>query len=174
MNGPIAAVVIFFLLMCVKRLLLSLTPLLRYDTHGHTKHTQKITYRERLAHTYIFFSFFLSRQVRARRMTVGPRAIQSKNAATSLLEREKAWGARQWKHSRMPLKVIDSCTTCSSYVHTWIHFCYVLCTNIITMTHTINSNTNLLSIDIKRTHTQMKKSPGGEKGSGKEMRRDRK
>ena len=33
MNGPTAAVVIFFLLMCVKRLLLSLTPLLRYDTH---------------------------------------------------------------------------------------------------------------------------------------------
>ena len=32
MNGPTAAVVIFFLLMCVKRLLLSLTPLLRYDT----------------------------------------------------------------------------------------------------------------------------------------------
>ena len=33
MNGPTAVVVIFFLLMCVKRLLLSLTPLLRYDTH---------------------------------------------------------------------------------------------------------------------------------------------
>ena len=32
MNGPTAAVVIFFLLMCVKRLLLSLTPLLQYDT----------------------------------------------------------------------------------------------------------------------------------------------
>ena len=37
MNGPTAAVVIFFLLMCVKRLLLSLTPLLRYDTHTHTQ-----------------------------------------------------------------------------------------------------------------------------------------
>ena len=37
MNGPTAAVVIFFLLMCVKRLLLSLTPLLRYDTHTHTR-----------------------------------------------------------------------------------------------------------------------------------------
>ena len=35
MNGPTAAVVIFFLLMCVKRLLLSLTPLLPYDTHAH-------------------------------------------------------------------------------------------------------------------------------------------
>ena len=32
-NGSTAAVVIFFLLMCVKRLLLSLTPLLWYDTH---------------------------------------------------------------------------------------------------------------------------------------------
>ena len=40
------------------------------------------------------------------------------------------------------------------------------------MTHTINSNTNLLSIDITRTHTQMRKSPRGEKESGKEMRRD--
>ena len=36
MNRPTAAVVIFFLLMCMKRLLLSLTPLLRYDTHTHT------------------------------------------------------------------------------------------------------------------------------------------
>ena len=36
MNGPTAAVVIFVLLMCVKRLLLSLTPSLRYDTHTHT------------------------------------------------------------------------------------------------------------------------------------------
>ena len=36
MNGPTAAVVIFFLLMCVKCLLLSLTPLLRYDTDTHT------------------------------------------------------------------------------------------------------------------------------------------
>ena len=36
MNGPTAAVVIFFLLMCVKRLLFSLTPLLRYDTHTHS------------------------------------------------------------------------------------------------------------------------------------------
>ena len=35
MNGPTAAVVIFFLLMCVKRLLLSQTPSLRYDTHTH-------------------------------------------------------------------------------------------------------------------------------------------
>ena len=36
MNGPTAAVVIFFLLMCVKHLLLSLTSLLRYHTHTHT------------------------------------------------------------------------------------------------------------------------------------------
>ena len=35
MNGLTAAVVIFFLLMCMKRLLLSLTPLLQYDTHKH-------------------------------------------------------------------------------------------------------------------------------------------
>ena len=41
------------------------------------------------------------------------------------------------------------------------------------MTHTINSNTNLLSIDITRTHTQMIKSSRGEKESGKEIRRDR-
>ena len=42
------------------------------------------------------------------------------------------------------------------------------------MTHAINSNTGLLSIDyITRTHTQMRKSPRGEKESGKEMRRDR-
>ena len=40
MNGPTAAVVIFFLFMCVKRLL-SLTPL-RYDTHTHT-HTDTDT-----------------------------------------------------------------------------------------------------------------------------------
>ena len=45
MNGPTAAVVIFFLLMCVKRLLLSLTPLLRYDTHTHTHtHTHAHTH----------------------------------------------------------------------------------------------------------------------------------
>ena len=45
MNGPTAAVVIFFLLMCVKRLLLSLTPLLRYDTHTHTRtHTHTHTH----------------------------------------------------------------------------------------------------------------------------------
>ena len=42
------------------------------------------------------------------------------------------------------------------------------------MTHTINSNTNLLSIDITRTHIQMRRSPRGEKESRKEMRRDRK
>ena len=41
------------------------------------------------------------------------------------------------------------------------------------MTHTINSNTNLLSIDITRTHTQMRKSSRGEKESGKEMRRQK-
>ena len=41
------------------------------------------------------------------------------------------------------------------------------------MTHAINSNTNLLSIDITRMHTQMRKSPIGEKESGKEFRRDR-
>ena len=41
------------------------------------------------------------------------------------------------------------------------------------MTHTINSNTNLLSIDVTRTHTQMRKSPRGEKESRKEMRRDK-
>ena len=42
------------------------------------------------------------------------------------------------------------------------------------MTHAINSNTNLLSIDITRMHTQMRKSPRGETESRKEMRRDRK
>ena len=41
------------------------------------------------------------------------------------------------------------------------------------MTHTINSNKNLVSIDITQMHTQMRKSPRGEKESGKEMRRDR-
>ena len=41
------------------------------------------------------------------------------------------------------------------------------------MTQAINSNTNLLSTDIKRMHTQMRKSPRGEKESGKEMRRER-
>ena len=41
------------------------------------------------------------------------------------------------------------------------------------MTHTINSNTNLLSIDITRTHTHMRKNQSGEKESGKEMRGDR-
>ena len=40
------------------------------------------------------------------------------------------------------------------------------------MTYAINSNTNLLSIDIQ--DTQMRKSPREEKESGKEMRRDRK
>ena len=38
------------------------------------------------------------------------------------------------------------------------------------MTHAINSNTNLLSIDITRMHTQMRKSPRGEKESGKKRR----
>ena len=42
MKGPTAAAVNFFLLMYVKRLLLSLTPLLRYDTHTHT-HTHTHT-----------------------------------------------------------------------------------------------------------------------------------
>ena len=41
------------------------------------------------------------------------------------------------------------------------------------MTHAINSNTNLLSIDVTGTHTQMRKSPRGEKESREEMRRDR-
>ena len=48
---------------------------------------------------------------------------------------------------------------------------YVL--TFITMTHTLSSNTNLISIDITRMDTQMRKSPRGEKESGKEMRRDR-
>ena len=41
------------------------------------------------------------------------------------------------------------------------------------MTLAIQSNTNLLSIDITSTHTQMRKSRRGEKESGKEMLRDR-
>ena len=41
------------------------------------------------------------------------------------------------------------------------------------MTRAINSNTNLLSIDITRMRTQMRKSPGAEKESRKEMRRPR-
>ena len=54
----------------------------------------------------------------------------------------------------MPLKVVDSCTTRSASharTRTWIHFWHILCTNIITMTHAINSNTKLLYIDITRT-----------------------
>ena len=60
-----------------------------------------------------------------------------------------------------------------SYAHTWTRASCVLFTNIITMTHAINSNTNLLSKDITRMHTQMRKTPRGGKESGKEMRRDR-
>ena len=41
------------------------------------------------------------------------------------------------------------------------------------MTHAINSNKNVLSIDITRMRTQIRKSLRGEKESGKEMRRDR-
>ena len=50
---------------------------------------------------------------------------------------------------------------------------YYICTDIITMTHAINSNTNLLSIDITRTHTQLRKSSKGEKECKKGMRRQR-
>ena len=41
------------------------------------------------------------------------------------------------------------------------------------MTRAINSNRNLLSIDITRTHTLMRKSARREKETGKEMRRGR-
>ena len=57
MNGPTAAVVIFFLLMCVKRLLLSLTSLLRYDTHTHT-HTHTHTLFLSLSYPKFFFICF--------------------------------------------------------------------------------------------------------------------
>ena len=62
------------------------------------------------------------------------------------------------KLSRMPLKIVDSCTTRSaSHACTWIHFWHVLCTNIIiTMTHAINSNT--IYRHYKYAHTQMIKS----------------
>ena len=63
MNWPTAAAVIFFLLMCVKLLLLSLTPLLRYDTHTHTRartlnytltyaHAHTLNYTLRYAHAH--------------------------------------------------------------------------------------------------------------------------
>ena len=48
MNGPTAAVVLFFLFMCVKCLVLSLTPLLRYDTHTLT-HIQTHTHTHTLS-----------------------------------------------------------------------------------------------------------------------------
>ena len=95
-----------------------------------------------------------------------------KKRSNQLAWERKGWDARQQKLSCMPLKVVDSCTT-RSYAHTWIHFWHILCTNIITMTHSINSNANLLPIDITRTHTQMKKSLRGEKERRKEMRRNR-
>ena len=41
------------------------------------------------------------------------------------------------------------------------------------MTHAIKSYTDLLHLEITRTHTQMRKSPRGVKESGKEMRRGR-
>ena len=58
MNGPTAAVEIFFLLLCVKRLLLSLTPLLHYDTHtrvharAHT-HTHTHTHARTRTHAHM-------------------------------------------------------------------------------------------------------------------------
>ena len=52
MDEPTAAGVIFFLLKCVKHLLLSLTPLLRYDTHTHTHaHTHTHTHTHTNTHT---------------------------------------------------------------------------------------------------------------------------
>ena len=57
MNRPIAAVVIFFLLMCVKRLLLSLTPFLQYDTHTHTR-THTHTHTHARTHTRTCARFF--------------------------------------------------------------------------------------------------------------------
>ena len=71
----------------------------------------------------------------------------------------RAWDAIQQKLSRMPLKVADSCTT-RSYAHTWIHSRYALCTNNITMTQAVNSNTNLLSIDITGTSPRRRKRAG--------------
>ena len=54
MNGPIAANVIFFLLMCVKCLLmLSLTHFLGHDTHRHTHactHARMYTHRHKPTH----------------------------------------------------------------------------------------------------------------------------
>ena len=89
-------------------------------------------------------------------MTVGPRAVQSKKCSNQLTWERKGLRCKTTDTlTRMPLKVVDSCTTRSASnarTRTWIHCWHILCTNIITMTHAINSSTKLLSIDITRTH----------------------
>ena len=61
------------------------------------------------------FGIFINTGIRALRMTVGPRAVQSKNAATSKLEREKRLEMKTMDTlTRMPRKVVASCTTRSA------------------------------------------------------------
>ena len=61
-----------------------------------------------------------SRQVRALRMTMGLKAVQSKNEVTSKLEKEQAGDASEQYLSRTFGKFADSCTI-RSYAHTSIH-----------------------------------------------------
>ena len=99
----------------------------------------------------------LSRQVRALRMTVGPRAVQLKKRSNQLTWERKGLRCKTTDTlTRMPLKVVDSYTTRSaSHARTWILFWHLRCTNIITMIHAINSSTKLLSIDITKMHFDM-------------------
>ena len=56
----------------------------------------------------------LSRQVRALRMTVGPRAVQSKTQQPVNLREKRLEMKTTDTLTRMPLKVVDSCTTRSA------------------------------------------------------------
>ena len=100
--------------------------------------------------------------------------------------KEKRLEMQDNRHTRMPLKVVESCTTRSANharTRTWIHCWHILCTNIITLTHAINSSTKLLSIDSTKTRilrwqrveeTEIKKNKTRKKGGNKRKEKKRK
>ena len=68
----------------------------------------------------------LSRQVRALRMTAGSGAVQSKTTQQPVNLREKRLEMQDNRHSRMPLKVVGSCTT-----HSASRVCVCVCVCVL-------------------------------------------
>ena len=162
MSSPIAAVVILLLLRCVKCLLLSLTPFLRYDKHTHARtHTHILSIKRGRGHSYKDDNSTVTRGSRVNQCPTAIRVVHTgitgvADQSSQVWERRGGWMLHTKGETLKKLFVLfierwqnePTCVSKLAVSHSLKSIASVKEVHLRTLTHCLLTNIGILSLQV--------------------------